>query len=93
MRGGGIHVTSSTIAVYQPWTLQFIENRAENGSGLYLEVNPKLYILKHQYRFQALNNYYSEITMPIMEEPYIWQTIPTLVLAYLTMNVLSKHLH
>ena len=48
VRGGGIHVTSSTIAVYQPWTLQFINNRAENGSGLYLEVNPKLYTLKHQ---------------------------------------------
>ena len=48
MRGGGIHVTSSTIAVYQPWTLQFINNRAENGSGLYLKVNPKLYTLKHQ---------------------------------------------
>ena len=46
MRGGGIHATSSTIAVYQPATLQFINNRAENGSGLYLEVNPKLYILK-----------------------------------------------
>ena len=46
MRGGGIHATSSTIAVHQPTTLQFINNRAENGSGLYLEVNPKLYILK-----------------------------------------------
>ena len=46
MRGGGIHATSSTVAVYQPTTLQFINNRAENGSGLYLEVNPKLYILK-----------------------------------------------
>ena len=46
MRGGGIHATSSTVAVYQPATLQFINNRAENGSGLYLEVNPKLYILK-----------------------------------------------
>ena len=48
MRGGGIHATSSTVAVYQPTTLQFINNRAENGSGLYLEVNPKLYILKSQ---------------------------------------------
>ena len=45
-RGGGIHATSSTVAVYQPTTLQFINNRAENGSGLYLEVNPKLYVLK-----------------------------------------------
>ena len=46
MRGGGIHATSSTVAVYQPTILLFINNRAENGSGLYLEVNPKLYILK-----------------------------------------------
>ena len=46
MRGGGIHATSSTIAVYGPWTLQFINNRAKNGSGLYLEVNAKLYVLK-----------------------------------------------
>ena len=48
IRGGGIHATSSTIAVYQPGTLQFINNRAENGSGLYLEVNAKLYVLKHK---------------------------------------------
>ena len=45
VRGGGIHAISSTIAVYQPWTLQFINNRADNGSGLYLEVNAKLYAL------------------------------------------------
>ena len=48
VRGGGIHATSSTIAVYQPWTLQFINNRANNGSGLYLEVNAKLYVLKQK---------------------------------------------
>ena len=48
MRGGGIHATSSTVAVYQPWTLQFINNKADNGSGLYLEDNPKLYVLKSQ---------------------------------------------
>ena len=46
MRGGGIHATSSTIAIYKPATLQFINNTAINGSGLYLQVNPKLYILK-----------------------------------------------
>ena len=49
VRGGGIHATSSTIAVHQPWTLQFINNRAENGSGLYLESNAKLYVLKHNH--------------------------------------------
>ena len=46
MRGGGIHATSSTLFVYQPGTLQFINKIAENGSGLYLEVNAKLYVLK-----------------------------------------------
>ena len=46
VRGGGIHVTSSTVAVHQPWTVQFINNRAKNGSGLYLEAYAKLYILK-----------------------------------------------
>ena len=49
MRGGGIHATSSTIAVHQPWTLKIINNKAGNyGGGLYLEVYPKLYVLKSQ---------------------------------------------
>ena len=52
VRGGGIHVTSSTIAVYQPWTLQFINNRAENGGGLYLEVNAKLNVLKRELMYR-----------------------------------------
>ena len=47
-RGGGIHTTASNIAIFQPGTLQFINNRAENGSGLYLKVNAKLNILKSQ---------------------------------------------
>ena len=46
MRGGGVHARSSTIAVHELATLQFKNNRAKNGGGLYLEVNPKLYILK-----------------------------------------------
>ena len=46
VRGGGVHARGSTITVYQQGTLQFINNNAENGSGLYLEVNPKLYLLK-----------------------------------------------
>ena len=45
MRGGGVHATSSTITVYQQGSLQFINNSAMNGSGLYLEINPKLYFL------------------------------------------------
>ena len=49
MRGGGIHAKSSTISVYQKGgTLQFISNNAKNGSGLYLEINPKLYLLKSE---------------------------------------------
>ena len=46
VRGGGIHATSSTIAVYQPGTLQLISNNAKFGGGMYLEVNSKLYVLK-----------------------------------------------
>ena len=46
MRGGGIHATSSTISVYQPAILQIINNNAELGGGMYLEVNSKLYVLK-----------------------------------------------
>ena len=57
VRGGGIHATSSTIAVYQPWILQFINNRAENGSGLYLEANAKLYALKIEL---SSRNFFSE---------------------------------
>ena len=51
VRGGGIHASSSTIAIfyasdYQPRALQVTNNSAKFGGGLYLEVNPKLYILK-----------------------------------------------
>ena len=47
VRGGGIHASSSIIAVDQPGTLQVTNNSAKFGGGLYLEVNPKLYILKN----------------------------------------------
>ena len=47
VRGGGIHASSSTIAVYQSGTLQVTNNSAELGGGLYLEVNPKLHVLKN----------------------------------------------
>ena len=46
LRGGGIHATSSTISVYQPATLQIINNNAELGGGMYLEVNSKINVLK-----------------------------------------------
>ena len=48
VRGGGIHATSSTIAVSQQGSLQLIHNHAEFGGGIYLEVNSKLYILKNE---------------------------------------------
>ena len=47
VRGGGIHASSSIIAVFQTGNLQFTNNNAKFGGGLYLEVNPKLYILKN----------------------------------------------
>ena len=47
LRGGGIHITSSTVTVHEPGTLKFINNKAENGSGFYLDANPKVYILKY----------------------------------------------
>ena len=47
LRGGGIHATSSIIAVYQPSTLQLINNNAEFGGGMYLEFNSKLYVQKY----------------------------------------------
>ena len=46
VKGGGIHATSSTIAVYQPGSLKLISNNAKFGGGMYLEVNSRLYILK-----------------------------------------------
>ena len=46
VRGGGIHATSSTIAVYQPGSLQLVNNNAEYGGGMYLNVISKLYVLK-----------------------------------------------
>ena len=45
VRGGGIHASSSTIAVFQPGALQVTNNSAKFGGGIYLDVNPKLYIL------------------------------------------------
>jgi predicted outer membrane repeat protein len=48
-RGGGIHAVSSTVAVHEPGTLQFSNNTAENGGGVYLKVEAKLYILKSRF--------------------------------------------
>ena len=49
-KGGGLHARSSTITVYEQGTLHFGSNRAENGSGMYLEVNPNVYLLKKEFK-------------------------------------------
>ena len=49
VRGGGIHASSSTIAVHQSGILQIVNNNAGFGGGIYLEVNSKLYVLKTSY--------------------------------------------
>ena len=60
VRGGGIHATSSNIVLhqspdyyYQPRILKFNNNRAENGSGLYLESGAKLYVFKLTATFKS----------------------------------------
>ena len=57
VRGGAIYASSSVITVYNQGTLQFISNSAEEGGGLYLQVNPKVYLLKpsnQQYVFEKI---------------------------------------
>ena len=60
VRGGGIHASSSTIAVFQPGTLKVTNNSAKFGGGIYLEVNPNLYILKNTYDYRV--NYLMNFT-------------------------------
>ena len=52
MKGGGIHAISSLIFMDHVYnegniiSVQFVENIAEQGGGLYLEVNAKFHVLK-----------------------------------------------
>ena len=46
-QGGGIHAHSSYITVYQPAVLRLNDNSAKYGGAMCLEVNPRLYLLKH----------------------------------------------
>ena len=67
VRGGGIHATSSTIAVYQPGILKVINNDAEFGGGMYLEVNSKMYALKtdlerYQSPYFVVRSYFMNFT-------------------------------
>ena len=48
MQGGGIYAFGSTVIVYQRSALNFIDNSAEKGGGVYLEVNSKI-LVKKQY--------------------------------------------
>ena len=50
IKGGGVHSSSSTVVVQQPGELQFTNNSAYNGGGIYLEINPKLHVLKDTFR-------------------------------------------
>ena len=46
-KGGGVHAFSSLIKVTDPSsTIHFIENKAEMGGGICLEMNTKIYVLK-----------------------------------------------
>ena len=48
MREGNVHAKSFTImvTVHQPGTPEVVKNNAEKGGGMYLELNPKLYLQK-----------------------------------------------
>ena len=47
VNGGGFHVTSSSVSIYQQGSLEFVNNSAElNGGGMYLQTNPRVYMLK-----------------------------------------------
>ena len=48
VKGGGIYAFGSTVIVYQRSALNFIDNSAEKGGGVYLEVNSKI-LVKKQY--------------------------------------------
>ena len=57
--GGGVHATSSTITVYRQGTFRFVKNEAENGGGLYLEINSKITLgegTSEYIKFNSLKN-------------------------------------
>ena len=62
VRGGGIHASSSTTAVFQPGTLQVTNNSAKFGGGIYLEVNPNLYILKNTAEYRSRYSEFYEVS-------------------------------
>ena len=66
IRGGGIHSRSSIITIHKQSILQLASNIAEDGGGIYMEVNPKLYLLKPE-RSYVKENYL------IFRENHAWQ--------------------
>ena len=44
--GGGIHVSSTILSVYQPGVLQFTNNSAESGGAMYFEGSSRLNLVK-----------------------------------------------
>ena len=55
--GGGMHSIGSLLKVYIPQSaIDFVENRAEMGGGIFLEMNSKIYVLETaQNSFKAIN--------------------------------------
>lgn len=69
MKGGGIHATSSLIFMDHIYnegnvmSVQFVENSAEQGGGLYLEVNAKFYVLKRLLKFKPYDEGYTSLVL------------------------------
>ena len=66
---------------------------AENGGGMYLQVNPKLYLLKMSDTGQYQDIMIFSVIKPAMEELCVWLMTLTLDFAHPALNVSSKHLH
>jgi predicted outer membrane repeat protein len=69
MKGGGIHATSSLIFMDHVYnegnvmSVQFVENIAEQGGGLYLEVNAKFHVLKRLLKFKPYDEGYTSLVL------------------------------
>ena len=99
MRGGGIHAKGSTVAVHQQETLQFVNNRAENGSGFYIHKlylnNRPLLVFRDNHANYGGAIYVADNTNSGACSPNIECFIQTLALYQYstihTLNILSSH--
>ena len=94
VQGGGIYAFGSTIIVYQRSALGFIDNSAEKGSGVYLEVNSKI-LVKKQYLADhsspiPIMNFAGNKAILILEEQYMWMTSLIMEHAQETQSVLFR---